>query len=342
MANEMLVTCRICGKEYMGRLDGLFYDGEDGNGPPISVGASCPSCVQSLPLPAPAAKEQGEDGTAVAGVRTYWKKPVAIQAIRFWPDNLDQAVAFCGGRYEYERGPYIFGEVIYIKTLEGEMAAVPGDFIIKGVYGEFCPCKPDIFEETYSDEPPAAPEPATPTNQVGPVIIQAYMKWTCEQCGKETRHLASNDEAATEPMAGGPGERCAFTRNPCGTDTWSKDKPCRCEPCQKWLCDEIDRQSAELTRLQADLREIECIAELLVDYHLPFDAVDDDRWSFSGHIWVQHANDPELAGVVWCSRCGVHRIQDHQEACPVYSALAKFAAYRAQHSQEPTEQKGCS
>lgn len=38
---------------------------------------------------------------------------------------------------------------IYIDTLEGTMCASVGDFIIKGVQGEFYPCKPDIFEKTY-------------------------------------------------------------------------------------------------------------------------------------------------------------------------------------------------
>jgi len=38
---------------------------------------------------------------------------------------------------------------VYIETLEGRMMATPGDWIIKGVNGEFYPCKPDIFEATY-------------------------------------------------------------------------------------------------------------------------------------------------------------------------------------------------
>ena len=41
------------------------------------------------------------------------------------------------------------GEFIYIGTLEGEMCAAPGDWIIRGVKGELYPCKPDIFEATY-------------------------------------------------------------------------------------------------------------------------------------------------------------------------------------------------
>ena len=40
--------------------------------------------------------------------------------------------------------------VIYIRTLEGIMMAEPGDWIIKGIHGEFYPCKPSIFEESYS------------------------------------------------------------------------------------------------------------------------------------------------------------------------------------------------
>ena len=38
---------------------------------------------------------------------------------------------------------------LLIGTLEGTMAAAPGDWVIKGVAGEFYPCKPDIFEATY-------------------------------------------------------------------------------------------------------------------------------------------------------------------------------------------------
>lgn len=38
---------------------------------------------------------------------------------------------------------------IRIHTLEGKMAANPGDWIIKGIKGEFYPCKPDIFDDTY-------------------------------------------------------------------------------------------------------------------------------------------------------------------------------------------------
>ena len=47
--------------------------------------------------------------------------------------------------------PSNYQETMVIKTLEGDMTANVGDFIIKGVHGEFYPCKPDIFEKTYDE-----------------------------------------------------------------------------------------------------------------------------------------------------------------------------------------------
>ena len=81
----------------------------------------------------------------------YRKKPVIIEAIQF-EDNSDRIIEiheFMGGdtirvNYEYKDNPYL-----KIETLEGIMKASVGDYIIKGVNGEFYPCKPDIFEKTY-------------------------------------------------------------------------------------------------------------------------------------------------------------------------------------------------
>lgn len=83
----------------------------------------------------------------------YRKRPVIIEAFMYaggmvepgWPDGwLSQ--------------PYNFdstGEAVYITTLEGVMKAEKGDFIIKGINGEFYPCKPDIFAKTYEEVPSA-------------------------------------------------------------------------------------------------------------------------------------------------------------------------------------------
>lgn len=79
----------------------------------------------------------------------YRKKPVTIEAIQFLdtPEQLDKLSNFMGElevNYENPDKP-----VILIATLEGVMAASVGDYIIKGVDGEFYPCKPNIFEKTY-------------------------------------------------------------------------------------------------------------------------------------------------------------------------------------------------
>jgi hypothetical protein len=79
----------------------------------------------------------------------FRKKPVVIEAVQ-WDGNSDTANKFIGESYgvdwEYaERG----SSDLLIPTLEGKMRAAVGDWIIKGVKGEFYPCKPDIFAATY-------------------------------------------------------------------------------------------------------------------------------------------------------------------------------------------------
>ena len=76
----------------------------------------------------------------------YRKKPVVIDAVQWNGSNL-QDVASLGGAREYEQD--FLGDDLVIKTLEGDMTANKGDWIIKGVKGELYPCKPDIFALTY-------------------------------------------------------------------------------------------------------------------------------------------------------------------------------------------------
>lgn len=88
----------------------------------------------------------------------YIKKPVEIEAIRFNGCNVPEVEAFIGkelkvrivsdAAYEAGIGAPLFE--IDIETLEGIMTAQPCDYIIKGIKGEFYPCKPDIFKQTYS------------------------------------------------------------------------------------------------------------------------------------------------------------------------------------------------
>ena len=74
----------------------------------------------------------------------YRKKPVVIEAIKLSNDNVDEVLRFCSNSYISG-----MGNNLIIKTLEGSMVANFGDYIIKGIKGEFYPCKPDIFESTY-------------------------------------------------------------------------------------------------------------------------------------------------------------------------------------------------
>ncbi|HEL1668187.1 TPA: hypothetical protein U1405_000020 [Streptococcus suis] len=73
----------------------------------------------------------------------YKKKPVVIEAIRFTGSNYEEIREFIG------KNTLCSDLSIVIPTLEGNMVAQKGDYIIKGVHGEFYPCKPDIFNETY-------------------------------------------------------------------------------------------------------------------------------------------------------------------------------------------------
>lgn len=76
----------------------------------------------------------------------YRKKPVVIEAMRFDGYNGLDICAFTGQSIP---DTMFLNRKIRISTLEGTMEAAPGDYIIKGVKGEFYPCKPDIFAATY-------------------------------------------------------------------------------------------------------------------------------------------------------------------------------------------------
>lgn len=75
----------------------------------------------------------------------YRKKPIVIDAIQFTDEAFEDCIRFLGGSADLD----IRGRAITIPTLEGDMKANIGDWIIKGVKGEFYSCKPDIFAATY-------------------------------------------------------------------------------------------------------------------------------------------------------------------------------------------------
>jgi hypothetical protein len=80
--------------------------------------------------------------------KKYKKKPVVIEAVRWTGSNFSEIKKFMGDTV------IAFNEQslkISVKTLEGVITASPNDYIIKGIAGEFYPCKPKIFEETYEE-----------------------------------------------------------------------------------------------------------------------------------------------------------------------------------------------
>lgn len=88
----------------------------------------------------------------MSGPQRFRKKPVEIEAVRFDQSNGSVVAKWCGGRNQFEAkasDPTDIAEWIDIPTLEGTMRANLGDWIIRGVAGEFYPCKPDIFDATY-------------------------------------------------------------------------------------------------------------------------------------------------------------------------------------------------
>jgi hypothetical protein len=84
-------------------------------------------------------------------VQQYRKKPVVIEAMIYTDNNGKEVAKWCDGRFiaKAVNSTGVWDETLTIKTLEGVMKANVGDYIIKGVKGEFYPCKPDIFEATY-------------------------------------------------------------------------------------------------------------------------------------------------------------------------------------------------
>jgi hypothetical protein len=83
----------------------------------------------------------------------YRKRPLFIEALQYFRLNHAQVVGFIGESAftldELEDGKYV--QNLYIQTLEGDMRVMPEDYVIKGISGEFYPCKPDIFLQTYEE-----------------------------------------------------------------------------------------------------------------------------------------------------------------------------------------------
>lgn len=77
----------------------------------------------------------------------FRKRPIVVEAIQFTGSNLAELAEFTG--YRADDGIDGHHDMVVIETLEGDMEARVGCWIIKGVTGECYPCQADIFETTY-------------------------------------------------------------------------------------------------------------------------------------------------------------------------------------------------
>ena len=86
----------------------------------------------------------------------YRKKPIVVEAVRWTGENREEIRKLCNNRGAFftparqdTEGHTTKWNLLIIDNLEGLMYAEIGDYIIKGVNGEFYPCKPDVFAKTY-------------------------------------------------------------------------------------------------------------------------------------------------------------------------------------------------
>ena len=80
-------------------------------------------------------------------VKQYVKKPIVIEAVQYNGKNSADIHEFCCDKVREPVG----ADYLEIVTLEGVMRISPGDYVIKGIRGEFYPCKPDVFKKTYEE-----------------------------------------------------------------------------------------------------------------------------------------------------------------------------------------------
>jgi len=129
----------------------------------------------------------------------YRKKPVVVEAICWLGNNEEAVEKFLDGN-GFAKGKYVD-----IATLEGCMVASINDMIIKGVNGEFYPCKPDIFEKTYEKVDSATTNYGEPLfcgcGGVGVAMQKLTFadRWfvRCVRCDIQTRDYSTRDEAIT-------------------------------------------------------------------------------------------------------------------------------------------------
>ena len=123
----------------------------------------------------------------------YRKKPIEIEAMELTGltiKEVDPVMHFCGESALYTPKSGNGKASLVIETLEGPLNAQKGDMIIKGIQGEFYPCKPDIFDQTY-DLVKELPEGAFPSPHGGPEPVR--FRLPSERSGPTVKFTLSED-----------------------------------------------------------------------------------------------------------------------------------------------------
>lgn len=87
-------------------------------------------------------------------IEKFVKKPIPVEMVQVTKENIEDVVKWCGGSLGFcePHTPEGMSKVLGIKTREGEVQAYEGDFIAKGIEGEFYPIGKEIHEKTYMTE----------------------------------------------------------------------------------------------------------------------------------------------------------------------------------------------
>ena len=127
-------------------------------------------------------------------MQKFRKKPVEIEAIRF-EDSVEclQALSEAGFGPVHVDYDDPANPVLAIETLEGVMTARLGDYIIKGVKGEFYPCKPDIFQETYEPSAPLEIDVDEAKARLAGLVLGGLLgQWNAEKHGPLAQSIPLN------------------------------------------------------------------------------------------------------------------------------------------------------
>lgn len=84
-------------------------------------------------------------------IKKFVKRPVVVKAVQLSARNSIEVARWCSARVIQPGNEGVSFATLEIDTLEGKMEATSGDWIIRGIEGEFYPCKPYIFKKTYQE-----------------------------------------------------------------------------------------------------------------------------------------------------------------------------------------------